>query len=411
MAPSSKHVQQAAYLLKQRDAADGARRFALEKKLATLPAEAVAAAKAKSGVEKLDFPPETIEGNRLDLGDGETPVMFIQDRINELKTAMLMYWNRYRDGLMNFQTNMEFPSDEEAESQYLSVALKAAAKVDLDLFLDGLSEGCPELGVPIKMAKEVITKELEESERVDKAAGQVKISAYIQDLRAKIGELEESDAKHLDEMGKNAKEEYAKVAKDSGGQATSVVTGAGAILLKNFQKAAAAFTARVSAKTASTFEEQFTEKFAKTGGSYVGPITQGLHFNGTLYIECKAHLKDNNWSVTDCDSNWVLYTNAPEPSKMAQALMNSMKEQGKSPIDCHLEKKVNVTLDIDSGSFWSADNYDDVTITFTDINQTPSFGTGDVVLHGDDPKEVLAAWNSVIRDKVKAVTTVHGKGG
>lgn len=410
MAPSSKDVQQAAYLIKQRNAADGFRRLAIEKKLAALPKDAVAAAEANSGVKKISFPPETIEGNVLNLGDGETPVSFIQDRINEIKEAMHMYWSRYRDGLMNFQTNMEFSSSAEAESQYLSTALKAVAKVDLDLFLDGLTEGCPELGIPIKMAKEVITKELEESERVDKAQGQVKISGYIQGLRSHIGDMEENDTKHMDEMGKSAKEEYAKVAKASGDQ-SSVVTGDGAVLLKNFQKSVTAFKAAVSAKTSSKFEEQFTEAFSKTGGNYVGPITGGLHINGSLYIECKAHLKDKAWNLTDCDDSWELWTNAPEPSRVAEALMNSMKEQGKSAIESNLEKKVNVTLDIDSGSMWSPDNYDSVTITFTDITKTPSFGTGDVLLHGDDPKEILEAWNSVIKDKVKGISAVKGKNG
>lgn len=396
-------VHRAAKLLQKRETDNVYRKIAVERKLKAMPAHVVHQAKAQ--VETINMEPEHI----LSIGEGITPAGYIQNQVNLLKEAIHMYWGRYRDGLANFETAMVFSSEDEAQSHYLNSALKALAKVDLDLFLEGLADGCEELAVPIKMAKELITAELEEHERVEKAEGEVKISEFIQHTRTQVGQFEMNDAQHLDDLGKNVQIEYQKVAADSGGQ-SSVISGDGAVMLEHFEASAKRFKRSVEAKTTAIFQEQFTEAFAKTGARLVGPVTAGIHENATLYLDCRAHFSDGKWELTDIDDSWVLMTNAPKPDRVVSGLKSSLKEQNRKIVDSPLRKVVKATLDIDSGHWYESDSYDDVYIKFTDINDV-DYETSDVSLHGNNPKEATDAWNAVIKAKVAATEEVHGKNG
>jgi hypothetical protein len=225
-----------------------------------------------------------------------------------------------------------------------------------------------------------------------------------------VGELEKDDGKHLDHLEEQAAAEYAKAAGESGGQASRVY-GPGAALLKNLQKSVDGLVTSADARTTAQFEEQFAEVFANSGNKeLVGLVSQGAHINGRLYIECTARLEDGRWRMGACDDAWVLWTNSPNPTRVAEALKDSMEDQGKSVVQSHLEKKVRVTLNIDSGSAFTINNRDDVSISFTDIEK-PSFGTADAVRHGDDPQEANVAWKAVIKAKVASIAKVTGRNG
>jgi hypothetical protein len=402
--PQHKDAQHAEHLIKQRDKSDGFRRLAIERKLASLPPHVVKAAQAKH-TEGLTFEPLEIQGSVFDLG-GREPAGFIDKQVARLQSAIGEYWSNYDAGLNNFQLKMTTASKSEAESQYLTVALKAVAKVDLDMFLDGLAEGAPELGVPIKMAKEVITKELEEKERVEKAEGELEVADYIHHLRTRFVALKNNEIEQIDALGTKVNADYQKLAPDSGGQAT-VVYGDGATLLKNFQKAVEHFHAAATKKTAPEFEEKIAEAFALKGDKeLVGRVSQGAHLNGTLYIECTALLKNGKWTIPDCDRKWILWTNSPNAGRVADDLRVAMEEQGdKGVVDSDLEKKVKVTLDIDSGSALTPDDYEELTISFTDINH-PTFGATLGEIHASKPKE---AWDAAIKGKVAGIREVDGK--
>ena len=214
----------------------------------------------------------------------------------------------------------------------------------------------------------------------------MKISEFIQHTRTQIGEFELNDAKHLVDLAKSIQTEYQKVAADSGGQA-SVINGDGAVMLEHLEHAAKGFRSAIKAKTTAMFQEQFTEAFAKSGARLVGPVTAGIHENATLYLDCRAHRKENGeWELTDIDDAWTLMTNAPKPERVVGGLKSSLKEQNKRIVDSPLRKVVQATLDIASGHWYASDSYDDVSIKFSDINDV-EFETSDVTLHGNDPKE------------------------
>ena len=397
-------VARAAKLLKMRGTGGTHRKVAVERKIRQLPAHVVQ--KAQAQTEVLEMPPEHI----LAIGDGLTPDMFIDKQVGVLKAGVDTYWRSYSKALDNFQTAMSFSSEDEAESKYLAVALKAAAKVDLDLFLEGVSEGCPELAVPIKMAKEVITAEIEEHERVEKAEGEVKISEFIQTSRDHIDAFQRSDATHLDDLGRNMKAEYHKTQGDVGKEVGSVA-GDGAVMLDNLQKSTKRFQGVVATKTVSVIQEQISETFAKMGPDLVGPITAGLHKNATLYLDCRAYRDENGkWEWKGGDDSWTLMTNAPKPDRVVSSLLHALKGEGKTIVGSDLKKVVKATLDIESGHMLESDNYDDIYIRFTSIEDV-DFETADASLHGDDPKEAIEAWNAVIKSKVAAIEAVHGKNG
>ena len=235
--------------------------------------------------QTVNMPPELI----LNLPPGVAPAAFIQNQVNLVKESVGLYWNSYRDGLMGFQTSMEFASEQEAESQYLKTALKAVAKVDLDLFLDGLKEGCPELAIPLKMAKELITSAVEEYERVEKAEGEVKVVAFLDKTRNAIGPAQTKMLDAFNSQVRPMQVAYAELSKGENDGSSSTVSGPGAELLDHLESAQKRFHDQVAKKTAPVFQEQFTAQFAAIGSSHVGPITAGYYQNATMYLSAHVY--------------------------------------------------------------------------------------------------------------------------
>jgi hypothetical protein len=363
----------------------------------------------------ITFPPELI----LSLPPGTTPAEFVQNQVNLIKEAIGLYWNNYRDGLMGFQTSMEFASEQEAESQYLMTALKAVAKVDLDLFLDGLAEGCPELGVPLKLAKELVKSEMEEYERVEKAEGQVKIVEFIDRTRNAIGPTQQRTLDAYNQQERPMQVEYDRLAREQakeedsapGGASPSTVSGPPAELLKNLESSQKHLRESVGKKPAPVFQQYFTEQFAAIGASNVGPITAGNYQNATMYLECRLYKDENGkYSVKDIDSKWDLKTNAPTPDRVASSLDRALKAQGMEPVDSSLNKIVRATLEVESGHWYESNDYDDTSYTFTDIEDV-SYSPSDALLHGNNPIEFREAWDTALKERVKGVKAMKGSGG
>lgn len=387
-------------LLQMRGTGDVYRRAAVERKLKQLPHHVVQRAHAHvTRVDVSEEEGEEITVTTLNIGKGTSPEHYIEKQVATLKDAVSSYWNNYQAGLDNFQTDMTFASRDEAESHYLTTALKAVAKADLDVFLEALSKGCEELAPPITVAKELITAELEEHERVEKAEGERTIADFIVHLRTQIGRWRKHDMDVLDQMVKDMTAEYEKVA-GSTGSAEGRLVGAGATMLQNLHVSVEDAKTGLDAKTIEVLQEQITEVFAKTGPSRVGPITAGLHENATLYLDCGVSGSDGKWELDDSDDSWTLMTNAPEPDKVVTSLLTALEEQGKTIVQSHLRKVVKATFN----------NYDDVLYKFVDIDDV-EWDISDVVLHGNDPKEAEEAWSAVIKAKLLATHEVHGKNG
>ncbi len=365
----------------------------------------------------VSFPPELI----LNLPPGTTPAEFIQNQVNLIKESLNLYWNNYSNGLLNFQNSMSFASEQEAESRYLMTTLKAVAKVDLDIFLEGLVDGCPELGIPIKFAKELVSAEMEEYERVEKAEGQVKIVEYLDKTRNAIGPAQQKSLDAFNRQVRPMQVEYDKLARqqteeeksDDGkaGDRPSSVSGPPARLLEHLESSQKRMHDIVALKKAPVFQEYFTEQFASIGASQVGPITAGAYKNATMYLSCRMYKDENGkYSVKDIDDYWNLKTNAPNPDRVASSLDRALKAQSKEPVDASFMKVVRATLEVESGHLFSSNSYDDTSYTFTDIEDVQYSGA-DAVLHGNNPKEFLEAWNAVLKEKVKGVKKLKGSGG
>jgi hypothetical protein len=359
--------------------------------------------------EVVNFAPELI----LSLPPGTTPAMFIGTQLGHVKDSLGLFWDNYRDGLLNFSTSMEFSSEQEAESQYLNAALKGVAKASLDLFLEGLFEGCPELAAPIKMAKEVITSLVEEHERVEKAEGEVKIAQFIIKAMNSIGPAKAGTLDALDKQQRPMQTTYAQLATnkdDPKADVNSAPTGAAAELLKKLEDSQKKVRADVEKQPAPIFQEKFTNSFAVIGSQQVGPINAGNYKNGTLYLTCRMYRDEKGaYSMKEIDSSWMLKTNAPKPERVAGSLDSALKAQNKEPYDAELPKVVRATLEVESGHWYESNDYDDTSYTFDDINEV-SFSGADASLHGNDPAEFKAAWDAILKEKVKGVKGLRGSG-
>jgi hypothetical protein len=353
--------------------------------------------------EAITFAPELV------LSLATSPPEFIQSQVNLMKESLNLYWGNYRDGLLNFQTSMEFSSEQEAESKYLTTALKAVAKVDLDLFLEGLAEGCPELGIPIKMAKELITSEMEEYERVEKAEGEVKIADFLETTRNAVGPQQLKTLDALNKQVRPMQNAYSQLTKDDQGP-SNIASGPGAVLLDHLERAQKNLHNSVEKKPAPVFQEYFTEQFAAIGAHLVGPLTAGYYQNATMYLDCRIYRDEKGaYSVKSIDDTWVLKTNAPKPERVAASLDKALKGQAKEPIDASLNKIVRATLEIESGHFYEANDIDDTSYTFTDVEDV-SFSGADASLHGRPPSEFRDAWDAVLKQKVKSIKKMKGSG-
>ena len=356
----------------------------------------------------VNMPPEHV----LSLAPGTSPSSLIQNQVNLMKESIGLYWGNYRDGLLGFQTSMEFSSEQEAQSKYLNTALKAVAKVDLDLFLDGVIEGCPELAIPIKMAKELITSEMEEYERVEKAEGEVKIVAFLDKTRNAIGPTQLKALDALNGQVRPMQVAYSKLASESGDDkgSSSVVSGPGAELLEHLETAQKRMRTQVATRTAPVFQEQFTESFAAIGASQVGPLTAGNYKNATMYLNCRMYRDEKGtYTVRSIDDSWELKTNAPKPDRVASSLDRALKAQGKEPAEAALMKIVRATLEIESGHWYESNDYDDTSYQFTELEDI-SYGTAAAQLHGHDPREFRDAWDAVLKEKVRGVKKLIGSG-
>jgi hypothetical protein len=357
--------------------------------------------------ENVTFPPELV------LSLTTSPAEFIQNQVNLMKESLNLYWTTYRDGLMNFQTSMEFSSEQEAESKYLTTALKAVAKVDLDLFLDGVAEGCPELGIPIKLAKELIKSEMEEYERVEKAEGEVKIKEFIERTRNAIGPAQTKTLDALNSQVRPMQVAYSQRAEDVDATGSAnVVSGPGAELLDHLEKAQKQLRQRVRQKTAAVFQERFSERFAGIGAERVGPVTAGNYMNATMYLECRIFRDERGvYSVKSIDDAWALKTNAPKPERVAASLDDALKGQQppKEPFEANLKKIVRATLEIESGHFYEFNDTDEASYIFTDIDDV-SYSSSSAQLHGRSPLEFKVAWDAALKEKVKKVAKLKGSG-
>jgi hypothetical protein len=335
------------------------------------------------------------------------------DQINsllaQLKHNLILYWNRYRDGLNNFETRMSFASDQEAEAHYLKVALKAVAKQALDTALDALGEAAGPAGKLISTCKAVVEAWVEEKERAEKAEGQVKIADYIESIRNGIGDQEKLMSDAIDAEQHQLLREFRRIASDDldRGQASEdgVVVGEGAHFLNQLQERVDAFKAAIP--EAAFFQERFTENFANTPG-LSDLISHGGRPSGTLYLQLKLYREPyllregGKWTIKEVQEHWTLVTSAPdtEPQRLATSLARSLAEQNKKPWQSDLPKIVRMNIEREEDGL---NSYEDGSIYFeSDPERYEVRGIVDYNIFGE-------AWaQPEIRARVMEVSQIEG---
>jgi hypothetical protein len=359
--------------------------------------------------EVVEFPPELV----LSLPPGESPADFILHQVGLMKDSSVDYFNNYRDGLSLFEKSMIFSSEQEAESHYLKSILTAAVKVDIDILLEHVIEECPGLGPTIKQAKELITAVIEEHERIETAEGEVKIVEFIDDRLTEVGKIQPEVRAEFDKQTRPMLVAYAQAVRGTGEEPrpdSSTVSGPGAKILDDLERAQKRLREQVSKKSTAVFQQQFTESFATLGSSRVGPITAGNFHNATMYLNCSVYRSESGvYSLQSIDESWELKTNAPRPERVASSLDLALRAQRKEPVDSDLEKIVRATIERESGHFYTINDRDDTSYSFTDIEHV-YYDTVQAIVHGHNPAEFGEAWDAVLKEKVKGIKKLRGSG-
>jgi hypothetical protein len=362
---------------------------------------------------------DTDEGDTIvGLTPGVTPALFIEQQMNSMVNSVSLCFTTYQRGLDAFQRSMQFASDQEAESHYLNSMLKGALKAGLDLVIEGLPE---DLIPGAKVIKEIATAAVEEHERVEKAEGEIKIVEFLDAMGDKIDKLQKDMTTEEEKQLPQVQAEFAKLAseymaesepsgqKGTGGKGkrdgqqdwSQITAGPAGDLLVKMANSAKTMRAQVDLQTPDFFQELITERFAGIGGEG-GESDE----EGSLYLECRVYRDENDYSLTEIDSSWQLKTSAPKADHVASSLMRSLKGLGKTPAEAPIKKVVHTTVVVESGHWYSSNDWDDTSYIVRDINEQPEFEKADAEIHGNSPNEFLLAWEMVIKEKVKEITKI-----
>ena len=352
--------------------------------------------------------PITITGRVTTLGAGRTPVQEIDNAITDMQSILHQFQTNYLTGIDNWQTTMQFASDQETEAQPIQAALKSAAGLAWDAGIAAVSKEIPGISQTIT----ILTAMKTEFERAEAASGQVQIRDYIVRLRTAFVNSMNNHIPNLQAQRRVLSDEYARISTTDGhdGTATSegVVVGEGANFLQNLRTTVTQFQTALRSHTPDVVRQHITEGFATTGSSVVRG-TMAYFTNGTLYLHCDVYREGNTWRIDSVGSSWTLQTNAPNPGQLADNLRQSLAAQGMKPHQSGLRKQVMCT--IENEVEWSTNDYDNGSFSFTDIENVTINNVG-ALLHGNDPDEFRKAWfDHGLKDRVEAVTGLSGSGG
>ena len=333
-------------------------------------------------------PVEEISGRGREAGERE-----VEAEINKLRGWVGLYLSAYRDGLNSFSDTMSFSSDAEAQPRYFDVALKEVGKVLLDELINYATAGMPIVGPVVKGAKSVITSLYNEAQRAQSSQNEATIRSYIVNTRNAISEdggihrqllelmdnarpILLNDYRNAVEQGSSGAQNEAERSEMEQSQGVhGVVTGEAARFIRDLRSQTEEFKERVP--TASEFQRRFTEAFADTSG-LTDYVSQGGEESGSLHLEMDIYRErndDGSWSIEiqDTASSWELATSAPNASRLAQNLNDTV---GGSVDNTSLPKYLHVRVETE---VFGLNEYSNAIIYFENSNQ-PDFRGWDVAL-------------------------------
>jgi len=341
--------------------------------------------------EQIVVPVENISGRGSDAGERE-----VEAEIIKLRGWVNLYLGAYRDGLNSFSDTMSFASDEEARPRYFDVALKEVGKVLLDELINYATTDMPIIGPVVKGAKSVITALYQEAQRANTAQGEARIRSYIVSTRNAISEnggiqrqlLEIMDNarpvllnKYRDAVAHSAAGASDDTSRQEFIQSQGVhghLVGEAATFLRDLKSQIEHFKRRVP--DATTFQRRFTEAFADTPGltdyiSHGGQESGSLHLHMEIYRQQEGSGSETTWSyrIDDTDSSWQLATSAPQASRLAQSLNDTIRG---NVANTSLPKYLHVRVETE---VFGLNDYDNAVIYFRNP-RNPDFRGWDVNL-------------------------------
>lgn len=270
---------------------------------------------------------------------GSTADVQLRSIHNEMTSALGDWFEAADAGLANFESTMDFASDQDAESRVLEAMGKAFFVASLKAALSRI----PVVGDYAGDAFDIVAAGWEEEQRAGAAGGQRRIAAFITSTRTQLSNARtQTREEHRNRLD-------AFLDSFPGDRTGRVLTEEQDAWLRQAKAGRLQFSSRIP--PAAQFQLELTERFANTGG-YVGLVTRGTwRRSGTLTLGAtvrgSAH---EGWSVVSVDDHWMLHTSAPEPDNVAQSLKDSLRNLGLSPLVSELPKALLIQAETESGN-------------------------------------------------------------
>lgn len=365
---------------------------------------------------RIEVPVEDVAGSGAGAGERE-----VESEVVKLRGWVDLYLSAYRDALNSFSDTMSFASDEEARPRYFDVALKSVGKILLDELINYATTGMPIIGPVVNGAKSVMTDLYNEAQRAEAAQGEARIRDYIVSTRNALTEnsgihrqllavMDAARPELLDQYRASVRRGAAGAPTEAAGQemieaqgTAGHLTGEAATFVRDLKAQVEQFKARVP--SASVFQRRFTEQFADTPG-LTAPVSQGGLEGGSLHLDMEVYREQEGsgdsayWSyqIEETDASWRLATSAPQASRLAQSLKDTI---GGSVANTTLPKLLHVRLETEVD--WGLNDYSHAVIYFRDPG-SPDF-------RGWDPNLSRWVWQiPQVQERALSVTDITAEG-
>jgi hypothetical protein len=314
-------------------------------------------------VTEVTFEDEPVTGNVHTLGADVAGVDVADDiggAVNMMRDAWNMIAMRYLSGIDNFAEFMSFPSEAEAQADYLKAAFKFALDQGIGAGLDALSFGNPAVGTAFTMIKDFVKAMADEHDRARAAGEQVQVRNYIVSYRARATDLVTGQLGRLEPLRRSLLTGYQETlsaappergARELGTPTATaeaaprrVVTGPGAAFLNELQRGAERLQALAQAATTDSFTQRILERWVQTREETVESAGGGdVYMGGRIFMNMKFYKNGSNWSVEENPTTGRLA--APQASRTVDALHRVMQSQGKTVNDLDILKVLYVEVE------------------------------------------------------------------
>ncbi len=286
-----------------------------------------------------------IAGHGNDAGERE-----IEELINSLRASIGRFWDNYYQGLNNFETGMQFASEQETESRYFDVALKEVAKIIIDEVINKTLKNYPVLNMISSGIKNIAIAWQEESQRIARARGERRIAMYISTIRNEVGQPNGPHQLMLLQVNQarprllaSFRQAVSQTQIPGQGQ-NGVLTGEAAEFIRQLREGIQHFQRAIPA--AAYYTQMFVERFAGSR-AWTRRVSHGGRLGGTLYLNMQLYKDGNSWTINSVSSSWVLATTAPSPERLATTLRDALHMQNKKIWQTRLPKMVKMRIEIE----------------------------------------------------------------